>query len=114
MRMVACYAWCPLPARQHHEEAPVVNMIAPKHYNLAPDLVKSYSPSENDVNTWHRVVNGHTESLGTIAKQYQIPAERLIEFNFPGSVINGRINPGIVNWYLFNHIRTLCRATTKD
>jgi hypothetical protein len=92
----------------------MVKTIAPKYFSLAPDLVKSYSPPEDDVNMWHTVTNGQTESLGTIAKKFQVPVEKLVEFNFPGSVINGKIDPSIVNWYLFNHIRMRCRHTTKD
>jgi hypothetical protein len=45
------------------------------------------------------------------ATKHQIPVERLIEFNFPGSVIKGRVNPAIVNWYLHYHEGFDCPET---
>jgi hypothetical protein len=63
---------------------------------------------------WHTVRSGHKESLASIAKQYSVPVEKLIDFNFPGSVTAGRVDPDIVNWYLFNHVRTRCRDITQD
>jgi hypothetical protein len=92
----------------------MVKMVAPTYSNLAPDVVKSYSPPEDKVSKWHTVKSGHTESLDSIAKQYEVPVDKLIEFNFPGSVKDGRVNPDIVNWYLFNHIRTRCRDVTRN
>jgi hypothetical protein len=92
----------------------MVKMVAPKYSILAPDLVKSYSPPKDKVYKWHTVRRGHTESLASIAKQYSVPVEKLIEFNFPGSVKAGRVDPDIVNWYLFNHVRTSCRDVTRD
>jgi hypothetical protein len=49
-----------------------------------------------------------------IATQYGVPVEKLIEFNFPGSVKAGRVDPDIVNWYLFNHQRIRCRDITRN
>jgi hypothetical protein len=92
----------------------MVKMVAPKYSVLAPDVVKSYSPPEDKINVWHTVRSGHTESLASIATQHGVPVERLIEFNFPGSVISGRVDPDIVNWYLFNHIRMRCHDVTRD
>src|SRR5215470_6226155 len=92
----------------------MVRMVAPPYSNLAPDLVKSYSPKDENVFAWHTVKTGHTESFETIAKQYSVPVERLIEFNFPGSVKDGRITPDVVNWYLFNHQRTRCHDVTRN
>jgi len=92
----------------------MVKMVAPQYSNLAPDLVKSYSPPEDKINLWHTVKRGHAESLDTIAKQYGIPVETILEFNFPGSVKAGRVDPDIVNWYLFNHQRTQCRDITRN
>jgi hypothetical protein len=92
----------------------MVKMTPPMYANLAPDLVKSYSPPEEKINAWHTVKSGKTESLLTIAKQYEVPVQRLIEFNFPGSVKDGRVLPDIVNWYLYNHQRFRCRDTTRD
>jgi hypothetical protein len=92
----------------------MVKMVAPKYSILAPDLVKSYSPPEAKISAWHTAKSGHIESLVTIAKQYGVPVERLIEFNFPGSVNAGRVDPDIVNWYLFHHVRTRCRDVTLN
>jgi hypothetical protein len=92
----------------------MVKTTAPMYSNLAPDLVKSYSPPEEKIKIWHTVKSGKTESLLTIAKQYEVPVQRLIEFNFPGSVKDGRVLPDVVNWYLFNHQRFRCRDTTRD
>src|SRR4051812_44749676 len=92
----------------------MVKMVPPTFSNLAPDLVKKYSPPDDKTNTWHTVRNGKTESLLVIANQYQVPVLRLIEFNFPGSVKGGRVNPDVVNCYLFNHERFRCRDTTPD
>jgi hypothetical protein len=91
----------------------MVKMVAPMYSNLAPDLIKSYSPPEDKIKVWHTVRNGK-ESLLSIATQYQVPVETLIEFNFPGSVKAGRIAPDTVNWYLFNHQRFRCHSTTHD
>ena len=92
----------------------MVKMVAPPYSNLAPDLVKSYSPPEDEVSVWHTVKSGHTESLDSIGKQYGVPVEKHIEFNFPGSVKANRADPDIVNWYLFNHVRTRCRDVTRN
>jgi hypothetical protein len=91
----------------------MVKIVAPKYSFLAPDVTKSYSPPEDKINVWH-IVNSGKESLATIAEQYSVPAYKLIEFNFPGSVTAGRVDPDIVNWYLYNHVRTRCRAVTRD
>jgi len=92
----------------------MVKMVAPLYSNLAPDVVKSYSPSGDKVFKWHTVKGGYTESLVSIAKQYGIPIAKLIEFNFPGSVKAGRVDPDVVNWYLFNHRRTHCHSITRN
>lgn len=91
----------------------MVMMVAPTFSQLAPELIKSYSPKEEKINLWH-TVRSRQESLRSIAAQYQIPVETLIEFNFPGSVRAGRVVPDVVNWYLFHHQRFRCRQTTDD
>ena len=85
----------------------MVKMVPPAYPGLAPGSAKSYSPPEDKVFKWH-TVTPNKESLDSIAKQYGVPVEKLIEFNFPGSVRAGRVNPDIVNWYLCNHKRTRC------
>lgn len=92
----------------------MVKMVAPMYSVLAPDVIKNYSPSEDKIFMWHIVKRAHAESLASIAKEYRLPVARLIEFNFPGSVKAGRVNPDIVNWYLFYHVRTHCRRLTRD
>jgi hypothetical protein len=92
----------------------MVKMLAPAYSSLAPDLIKYSSPQEEKVFSWHTVKHGLTETLDSIAKKYQIPIEKLTEFNFPGSVKAGRVDPDVVNWYLFNHVRTHCRRVTHD
>jgi hypothetical protein len=91
----------------------MVKMVAPKYANLGMELIVSYIPPDEKVSSWH-TVSSRKESLLAIAKQYTVPVERLIEFNFPGSVPNGRINPDIVNWYLYNHKAFNCRQATPD
>jgi len=78
----------------------MVKMVAPAYSSLAPDLIKSYSPPDAKIKIWHTVKNGHSESLLGIAKQFEVPVQRLIEFNFPGSVKNDTALPDVVNWYL--------------
>jgi hypothetical protein len=92
----------------------MVKMVAPAYASLGMHLMISYSPDEEKVSSWHTVRDGRAENLQTIATQYGVPVERLIEFNFPGSAKNGHVDPDIVNWYLFHHERFRCHATTQD
>lgn len=92
----------------------MVKMVAPEYANFGMDHIINYRPKEEKIAKWHTVINGKTENLQTISTQHGIPVATLIEFNFPGSVQNGRVNPDIVNWYLFNHQRCRCRTTTRD
>jgi hypothetical protein len=92
----------------------MVKMLPPKYAYLDPQLVKSYSPQAEKVSCWHIVKHGLSDTLDGIAERYRVPSETLIEFNFPGSVTNGRIDPHVVNWYLFNLNRTRCRRATHD
>ena len=91
----------------------MVKKVQPAYANLSMEVIVSYVPPDEKISTWH-TVSGRQESFLAIAKKYTVPVERLIEFNFPGSAPNGRINPDIVNWYLFNHKRFLCREATPD
>jgi hypothetical protein len=69
----------------------------PKYGSLNFEMIKSYRPPNNEVATWHTVANGFTESFGSIAARYQVPVARIIEFNFPGAVENGRVLTDVVN-----------------
>ena len=91
----------------------MVKKVPPKYANLGMHLIVSYSPPEDKISAWH-TVSPQRESFLKIAARYSVPVARLIEFNFPGSVKNDRVNPDVVNWYLFNHERFQCRKTTAD
>jgi len=83
----------------------------PKYLYLNPEAVKSYRPPDGEVSRWHRVTDGQHENFRTIAAQYRLPVEKIIEFNFPGSVEGGRVIPEIVNWYLHHHKEFGCPET---
>ncbi len=75
----------------------------PKHAGLNLEIVKSYRPPEDQVYLWHTVASGVQENFGTIAARHRIPVDRIIGFNFPGTVVNGRVQTDVVNWYLRHH-----------
>lgn len=94
----------------------MVKMIAPAYAQLGQNVMLSSRPNEDKVATWHtvRTQNGRVENLQTIAQQHGVPVAKLIEFNFPGSTKNGRVDPDVVNWYLHNHQAFRCRRATSD
>jgi hypothetical protein len=65
----------------------------PKHALLNPELAKTHMPPEDKVLLWYTVKNPKYDNLGTIAAQFHIPPDKLIEFNFPGSVEHGHLVP---------------------
>ena len=67
------------------------------------ETVKSYRPPENEVFQWHTVTSGLQENFSTIAQKHRVPVEKIIGFNFPGTVENGRVATEVVNWYLRHH-----------
>jgi hypothetical protein len=91
-------------------------MVPPAYAQLGPDAILSFRPSADKVSQWHtvRTRNGRIDSLQSIADEHGIPVARLIEFNFPGSTKNGRVDPDIVNWYLHNHKEFRCQRSTSD
>lgn len=91
----------------------MVKRVAPAVANLGMQLVIGYSPDKALVSEWHTVRDGR-ESFLSIAEKFGVPADKLINFNFPASVKNGRVDPDVVNWYLFEHQRFHCRSTTRD
>src|SRR5829696_7169190 len=75
----------------------------PKYAALSLETVKSYRPPEDKVYIWHTVTSGMQENFGTIAARHRVPVDRIIGFNFPGTVENGRVLTDVVNWYLRHH-----------
>lgn len=75
----------------------------PKYSFLNPEAIKAYRPPDNEVSIWHTVTSGLQENFTTIAAKHRVPVDRIIGFNFPGSVENGRILTEVVNWYLHHH-----------
>ena len=91
----------------------MVNKTPPANASLGMNLIINYVPPEDKVSFWH-AVGPKKESLLKIAADHNVSAIRLIELNFPGSVIDNVVNPDIVNWYLFHHVRFHCREMTED
>ena len=89
--------------RRQPEEHP------PKYHFLNPAHFTSCRPADDLVYFWHTVIAG--ESFRTLAELHRVPVHKLIEFNFPGSVEEGRVNPAIVNWYLHHHEGFRCPMT---
>jgi hypothetical protein len=83
----------------------------PKYLSLNPEAIKGYRPPHADVYKWHVVADGRQENFKTIAARYFVPVEQILEFNFPGSVEDGRVVPEIVNWYLRYHNEFGCPET---
>lgn len=75
----------------------------PRNASLNPEVLKTYRPSEEDVYIWHTVTSGRQENFTTISARHRVPVDKLIGFNFPGSVENGRVIAEVVNWYLHYH-----------
>jgi hypothetical protein len=67
------------------------------------DAIRTYRPPEDEVFQWHTVTSGIQENFNTIAARHRVPVERIIGFNFPGTVENGRVLTEVVNWYLRHH-----------
>lgn len=76
---------------------------APRLRTQNLESAKQYRPSEDDVAAWHTVLSGKVENFSTIAARHQVPVEKIIGLNFPGSVENGRVVKEVVNWYLRYH-----------
>lgn len=75
----------------------------PRTGSLNLEAVKSYRPSEDKVYVWHTVTSGIQENFSTISARHSVPVEKIIGFNFPGTVENGRVMTEVVNWYLRYH-----------
>ncbi len=84
---------------------------APKYAFLSLEAVLDYRPPQDQIADWHTVVPGKRETFWSIAAEHQVPVEKIIAFNFPGSAENGRVVPAIVNWYLRRHRGFGCSMT---
>lgn len=69
-----------------------------------------YRPPADSVRIYHTITN-KSENFTWIANRYNVPVLQLIGLNFPGAVVNGRVVPEIVNWYLNNHEQFRCPET---
>lgn len=70
-----------------------------------------YRPAEELIARYYTVKAGKTETLETVARSNGLTVKSLVAFNFPGSVVNGSIDPAIVNWYLHYHENMKCPET---
>ena len=76
-----------------------------------PAALKRYRPPAEEVARYHVVQPGRSETLETVARAHGVSVKALIAFNFPGSVVNEAIVPGVVNWYLHHHVEFDCPET---
>lgn len=76
---------------------------APQNTGQSLETLKTFTPDPSKVGTWHTVSDGRKESFLSIAAKYNVSADKIFALNFPGSVVNGRILPEVVNWYLHYH-----------
>ncbi|BCW88633.1 hypothetical protein sos41_17740 [Alphaproteobacteria bacterium SO-S41] len=84
---------------------------APKAALKDSDRVKSYLPPADQTAARYTIRDGKKEGWTSVAERHNVPVEALIEFNFPGSIVKGKLVPEIVNWYLGNHHAFRCPET---
>jgi hypothetical protein len=70
-----------------------------------------YRPPSDQVAQYHLVKPEKKETLQTVASENGISEMELLAFNFPGTVIYGKIVPAVVNWYLHYHVEFHCPET---
>ncbi len=75
------------------------------------ETLKKFRPPQQDVAKYHVVAPGRSETLETVAQSNGISVKELIALNFPGSVVNDIVVPGVVNWYLHHHKEFDCPET---
>jgi hypothetical protein len=80
------------------------------------EALKSYRPDPALTARIHVVKDqsnrtNPTEDLTTVARANGVDVLTLIGFNFPGAVVNSKVVPEIVNWYLFHHHEFGCPNT---
>lgn len=75
--------------------------------------LQKFRPPQKDVAKYHVVASGRRETLETVARSNGVSVKELIAFNFPGSVVDDKIVPGVVNWYLHNHKEFDCPETAN-
>ena len=79
----------------------------------SPATLKAFRPPPQEVARYYVVPPGKRETLETVARAAGYSVKELIAFNFPGSVVNDAVVPGVVNWYLHHHVEFDC-PETKD
>jgi hypothetical protein len=82
----------------------------------SPEALKTYRPDRAQTLRIHEVKDqtkpgNPTEDLISVARVNGVDVVQLIAFNFPGSVINGKVKPEVVNWYLHYHKEFDCPDT---
>jgi hypothetical protein len=75
------------------------------------DTLRKYRPPSDEIARYHVTQAGRKETLETVARVNSVSVKELIAFNFPGSVVNDAIVPGVVNWYLHHHTEFQCPET---
>lgn len=75
------------------------------------ETLKKFRPPTEDVARYYVADSRRNETLESIARANGISVKELIAFNFPGSVVNENVMPGVVNWYLHHHIEFGCPET---
>jgi len=77
----------------------------------APTVLKRYRPPQDEVAKYHHVSPGGKENLETVARANGISVKELVAFNFPGTVVDDKIVPPVINWYLRHHVEFDCPET---
>ncbi len=73
--------------------------------------LKRYRPPADKVARYHVAKPGYRETLETVAAANGVSVEQLLQFNFPGTVVRGKVVPPVVNWYLHYHEGFNCPET---
>ncbi len=76
-----------------------------------PETLKKFRPPVEEVARYYVTKSGRSETLETVARANSFLVKELIAFNFPGSVVNDTVVPGVVNWYLHHHAEFKCPET---
>lgn len=74
------------------------------------DLMR-YTPPENLIAKLYFVKPGYEETIESVAMENNVTPKDLLDFNFPGSVVDGKVDKAVTNWYLNHHINFHCPDT---